>query len=76
MELKFAVLGSGNTTLFGSNRTFMELKLKCLRVIALFSSCSNRTFMELKSMFAFEYLRQMPRSNRTFMELKSSKRFF
>ena len=32
----------------GSNRTFMELKLRTIMAVQQGNECSNRTFMELK----------------------------
>ena len=47
MELKFSKLARDNENNPGSNRTFMELKLRILMCPQVHTS-SNRTFMELK----------------------------
>ena len=49
MELKFAYTLFCSGIPFGSNRTFMELKLASNFESRLSMFCSNRTFMELKS---------------------------
>ena len=53
-----------------SNRTFMELKLKCPFGATSLQARSNRTFMELK--YGRPGNQKLPArsSNRTFMELK------
>ena len=47
MELKYGKVAKRGF-IFGSNRTFMELKLQRLLQKIWFPVCSNRTFMELK----------------------------
>ena len=48
MELKLYYLTSKNLYTNSSNRTFMELKFRCLRTFIVKAVSSNRTFMELK----------------------------
>ena len=48
MELKWKRTASENKWQWGSNRTFMELKLQNLTILPEPAEGSNRTFMELK----------------------------
>ena len=60
--------------LYGSNRTFMELKLAIEAVLKTYADGSNRTFMELKQELASGRAYEGRSSNRTFMELKFNSR--
>ena len=48
MELKSLIFYTESFSLFGSNRTFMELKYDIINKMPDFEQSSNRTFMELK----------------------------
>ena len=48
MELKLVLPDQNSISAFGSNRTFMELKLQYNLFNKEGAKCSNRTFMELK----------------------------
>ena len=48
MELKWRNGTSRPIRSMSFNRTFMELKSRCFRVVFRIKRCFNRTFMELK----------------------------
>ena len=54
MELKYEVISTSFSGIFGFNRTFMELKFFSCSAMSPSSTGFNRTFMELKSATAAE----------------------
>ena len=70
MELKYRNRTICRSRCNGFNRTFMELKFRCLVKFEVVEIRFNRTFMELKSKQINILHKHLKCFNRTFMELK------